>query len=421
MTERAWDAVDAVAQAITKRNYPESATVRFRPCEEPLLYGYIALGKNDEAWVDRTEQGLNRAIERAWGTGRYLGLYGGLAGLGWVVEHLSRMLVDPAQEEGAKDGELEEQVDLNADVDDAMLAELRRSRSWTGPYDLISGLVGMGVYFLERLPGVKAEEGIQLVLEHLEAISEVTAAGRAWHSGPDLLPEWQRELCPSGYYNLGVAHGIPGILHFLSEAAAAGIGAGRAGSMLEEGVDWLIAQQRAPGKLSRFSGWLAEGQDVDSRLTWCYGDLGILSVARQIVSRHSLPRWRRFADELLEHCLAWPIDRAGVADAPLCHGAMGTGHIFNRIYQAEGDERCRERALIFVDKALAMRVTDSGVGGFVAYTKPDRNGPVVWESTPAFLDGAIGIALGLLSVLTTVEPEWDRMLLTSGRSWDKVS
>src|SRR5712692_6145954 len=36
-----------------------------------------------------------------------------------------------------------------------------------------------------------------------------------------------------------------------------------------------------------------------------------------------------------------------------------------------------------------------------------------WEDDPGILTGAAGIALALLAATTSIEPEWDRMLLLS--------
>ena len=47
-------------------------------------------------------------------------------------------------------------------------------------------------------------------------------------------------------------------------------------------------------------------------------------------------------------------------------------------------------------------------------TRPDPDGPTIWEPSPDFLDGAIGVALALLAALAPVEPLWDRLLLLSG-------
>jgi lantibiotic biosynthesis protein len=284
---------------------------------------------------------------------------------------------------------------------------------------LISGLVGFGTYFLERLPRESAAKGVRAVFAHLENLSERVNGTATWYSGPELLPEWQREQCPNGYYNLGVAHGIPGIIHFLSEVTATDIvDQARSHELLAGAVDWLFAQQRPKGSQSRFASWISPGEKSrDSRMAWCYGDLGIVSVLLQVAHRTGRRDWRGFAEELLNHCLAWPPDQTGIADAPLCHGAAGVAHIFNRIYQTEGDRRCLDAALLWYQRAMAFRQTGTGVGGFSSLTRPDPSAPPVWEASPAFLDGAGGVALAFLAAVTSIEPSWDRMLLLSGTTF----
>jgi len=246
-------------------------------------------------------------------------------------------------------------------------------------------------------------------------MAEVTDMGVTWRSSPELLPESYQSRCTRGYYNLGVAHGIPGIIYFLGQVSATNIvDQERCHRLLDGAMGWLISQQRPRTARSRFSSWILPGEEPsDSRLGWCYGDLGILAVLLQ-VARHADRRdWQEFAHDLLDHCLAWPADRTGVVDAPLCHGAAGVAHIFNRIYQSEGDSRCLTAALAWYKRALAMRQPGTGVAGFTSFTAPDPSGPIVWEANPGFVDGAIGIALALLAAMTPVEPRWDRSMLLS--------
>jgi lantibiotic biosynthesis protein len=94
-----------------------------------------------------------------------------------------------------------------------------------GEYDLISGLTGLGVYHLVR-HGPAGPGLTPAVLGYLVALSEpVCRHGESlpgWWSGtgpagtPD--PGW-----PGGHLNLGMAHGIAGILALLSGAMRAGI------------------------------------------------------------------------------------------------------------------------------------------------------------------------------------------------------
>jgi hypothetical protein len=418
------EAADAVAQAVLDGNFSDGGRPH-RAEEDALLFAYMGAALGDAAWVARAPERLNAAIEHAWQRRGWAGLYGGLCGLGWAVEHVSEVLgsVDlgaaAAAPRSDPDDAVEEEDDL-AEIDGAVVLELQRHGPgpWPGQYDLISGLVGHGVYFVERLPAPAAALGLKLVVDHLEAAAKTTDTGIAWFTRPELLPEWQRTRDPEGHYNLGVAHGIPGVIHLLSEAAAAGVERERVLRLLEGGVDWLLAQKRPEGSRSWFGSRVAPGQPTDdSRPTWCYGDLGIASVLLQVGRRMRRANWSRFAHDLLDYCMgSQSMDRSGIIDPALCHGALGNAHMFNRIYQSEGDPRYRDAALTWLERGLAMRKPEAAAGGFLAFRTPPDS-PHSWEPSPSLLDGAIGVALALIAALTPVEPRWDRLLLLSGRSW----
>ena len=201
--------------------------------------------------MDLAFEHLNHAIDDAQSLMPSLSLFAGLGGLGWTIEHLLRLGRENSFSVSTAAGD---DQDSNAEIDSAMLRALEPG-VWPGQYDLISGLVGFGVYFLERLPAANAIRGIEAVIQQLDALSKLVGAGITWHSGPDLLPEWQRQRYPDGYYNLGVAHGVPGVLYFLSEVAERGLDE-RAERMLDDAMTWFLMQRRPPGALSWFSQWI---------------------------------------------------------------------------------------------------------------------------------------------------------------------
>lgn len=426
---QAWDTVENIAQAVLKKEYSLRTSRKAAPAlhEEGLLYAYVAIAADDIGWATRATECLNQAIDNASQMGSYLGLFGGLTGLGWTVEHVSDVLSrisipedaeSELPESQSESEQKEPEEDLCSDIDTAVLKALPRLKA-SSAYDLISGPVGFGTYFLERLPRKSAAEGVQAVFEHLEKLSERADVGLTWHSGPELLPEWQREKSPNGYYNLGVAHGIPGIIHFLGQAYVSGaVDPERCYRLLNGAMSWLMAKRQPAGALSWFSSWIVPGQEpAESRLAWCYGDLGIVSVLLQVSRQTGRSDWMAFAHELLDHCLAWVPERSGIVDAPLCHGAVGVAHIFNRIYQAAGNRRCLDAAIEWYQRAMNFREVGKGVGGFASLTRPDLSGDPVWEPNPAFLDGAVGIALAFLAAVTPIEPGWDRLLLVSGKKF----
>lgn len=402
------EAIDAIAQDLVTKTFGSGERPVRPPAayEEALLYGYLA-ANGDPRFSERAIECLNQQIETASEMSSYPGLHSGLSGLAWTTEHLSRLFDGGAE---AAD------EDLTADINAVLVKYLQRA-GFEHIYDLISGLVGIGVYFLERWPRPDAIQGIRLVFEHLESLAVHTDSGTTWRTGADQLPQWQARLCPNGYYNLGVAHGVPGVIYFLGQISGTGIvEQDRLRRLLDGAVAWVVAQQLPPESTSRFPSWVAPGEEpIGSRFAWCYGDLGIMAVLLQTARRVQRRDWHDFAHALLDQCLLRQPEEGDVVDAPLCHGAAGAAHIFNRIYQSEGDPRCRDASLLWLDRALAMRQPGSGVGGFSVLIRPDVGGPIAWEANPALLDGSIGIALALLAALTPVEPDWDRLLLLSGR------
>jgi hypothetical protein len=424
-TALASEAVDSIAQSLINHDYVigKEASYHYRPYEDALLYAYLALARDDIHWAHRAAECLNSAIDRADEETGYLGLFGGLAGLGWTLEHISKLFRHLSSSNDATDSPAanpvaifteDDEDDLLADVDALILRELRRDDP-SRCYDLISGLVGFGTYFMERWPKKTAVQGIAAIFDQLELLAEVTDVGITWRSNPDLLPDSDKVKCPDGCYNLGVAHGIPAIIYFLSTASHPDIvNIDRANRLLEGAMSWLIAHQLPHTARSRFSPWIIRGQEpIEGRLAWCYGDLGIAAVLLQVARRSGRTDWQEFAHALLDHCLAWPSQVSGVHDAPLCHGATGVAHIFNRIYQGDHDARCRDAALEWYKRALVMRRHGNGIGGFASLTVPEPAQSIVWEANPGFVDGAIGIALALIAAITPIEPRWDQSMLLS--------
>ncbi|HEU0032994.1 MAG TPA: lanthionine synthetase LanC family protein [Kofleriaceae bacterium] len=197
-------------------------------------------------------------------------LYGGLAGIGFSLEH-------------ALDHGIDDVLEV---IDEALLDVLDEDRE----HDLARGLVGYGVYFLERVtanPGSeRAHEGLDRVVRLL---ARATRHGR-WHHD-------------------GVARGLSGVLGFLDRVARVA-NDNRAGSLCEAHRAWFATRPRT----------------FDP--AWCEGDAGIAAAL-----------WRIAPDLARDTALACArrLD-APTRDANLCHGTAGLAHLFNRFYQASHDD-----------------------------------------------------------------------------------
>ena len=365
-----------------------------------VLYAYLGkagFGGRCEAASGRF---LEEAREAVASVTMAPALYGGFAGVAWAVAHLERKFF-------SSNGS-----DSTEAVDEALRGYLNR-RGWQSDYNLVSGLVGFGVYALERLPAPAAVACLEGVIARLAETVEREGEDITWHTRPELLPPQQREQCPRGYYNFGLAHGVPGVIAVLGAACAAGVRRRKARRLLDGAVTWLLRQKRKDENGSRFPAWVAPGGKSEScRSAWCYGDPGIAAALFCAARSAGEPAWEREALEIARGAATRPPDEAGVVDAGLCHGAAGLGHVFNRLYQATGDEMLGRAARFWFERTLAMRQPGRGVGGFSALGARE-DGTRYWDDDPGILTGASGIALALLAATTSFEPEWDRMLLIS--------
>jgi hypothetical protein len=162
-------------------------------------------------------------------------LYSGFCGVGWVVEHLTRDLADSED-------------DLSAEIDEALRERLADSGE-RPPYELVNGMAGFGTYLLERLHRPGAVELLGSILDQFASSVEEAPAGFTWRTLPEWIPPSQRERIRAGYYGLGVAHGVPGVIGFLASAQRAGVRDSRLQSLAEGAVSWVLAQKLPAGRV----------------------------------------------------------------------------------------------------------------------------------------------------------------------------
>ena len=366
-----------------------------------VFYGYLAQAWSRERDRRRAGQLLEEAIDLMAGAKLLPSFYAGFTGVAWAAEHLQRGLLDPDEED-----------DPNDAIDEVLLDYLDRS-PWRGEYDLVNGLVGFGVYALERLPREPAIQCLERIIDRLDEMAERGSSGTTWLSVPELLPPHQREQSPRGHYNLGVAHGVPAVIALLGGACAAGVARRKARTLLESAVAWLLAQRLSGEFESRFPRWVGpDTEPATSRLAWCYGDPGVAATLLNAARCVDEPTWKREAVEIARTAARRRSEDPGVIDAGLCHGAAGLGHLFNRMYHGTGDAQLAEAARFWFQRALEVRRLGEGIGGFLARLST-IDGEEAWVADPHFLTGAAGVGLALLAATTSIEPAWDRIMLVS--------
>src|SRR5262249_14674421 len=156
-----------------------------------------------------------------------------------------------------------------------------------------------------------------LVVKQLIARCERVDDGVTWTTPVDLLPPFQRSIAPLGYRNLGVAHGVPGVIALLARIQRIGALPEAGVRGVEGAVQWVLAQQAADDGGPRYAPWIrvgpASGQrGTRARAGWCYGDLGV--AATLLLAGRCLGRsdWSRAAVDMAKRLIPMDPSRMGV-------------------------------------------------------------------------------------------------------------
>ena len=404
--ERAWQALltlgesqaaDSARLPVSPAGQPSDPTLATGDAGIALFLAHLAHSRADDRLAEAARCRCERMIADAPRAPFHPGLFSGLLGVVWTLEQIAGRLID-------LDFEIE---DAAAAIDRALLRILRRARQpWH--YDLSGGLAGVGVYALERLPRPAACHCLARLVVHLRRASEIQSPGRAWRTPPELLPDGDRG---AGCFNLGVAHGISGVLALLAAIAGGEADAGGTRQLLTDGVEWLLAQELPPDAESRFPALAGDGAAAapGSPLAWCHGDLGLAAALLAIARRLDHQGWRRAAVRIALAAAGREPDPAHRDELGLCHGAAGLAHVFNRLYQATGEPRLAGAAGCWFARTLDA-LDERRTAGAPAWRAEQQKHPKLrWQR--GFLNGDAGIGLALLAAVSPREPRWDRALL----------
>jgi lantibiotic modifying enzyme len=358
-----------------------------------LLHAYLAFHGAGDDYSDTAIRLLDQAADAAAVEKMSSSLYLGFSGIAWSAAHLTGHLFT-------------EEEDGNIEVDEMLLQSLLRA-PWDGTYNLFNGLVGLGIYALERIPRPSAVRCLEAVIAQLASRAEHTPEGATFFSPVETLDPKYHQVFPRGTYVLGMAQGIPGVIALLGAACHAGIATREARPLLDATVSWLLAREQPPDSDYRFPHYYSPGvEPYRSRLAWCFGDLGIAASLLMAARGANEPVWESEARRIARAAASRRMEN-NVLDAGLCHGSAGVGHVFNRLYQATGDKEFGKAALFWFHHALGLRNPGVGIGGFRM-----SSGSGEFDE-PGFLVGATGIGLALLAAVSDIEPAWDRALLIS--------
>lgn len=348
----------------------------------------------DEGFAEAVRSSLFSAAQRFVLHPTGVGLYRGGSGVSWAIRRLPRHADD--------------RLVAVADRIDLLLARRLEQQPWEGDYDLVSGLAGIGAYALEGRDTETGRDLLEAVIDHLAMLAVEVGPGVAWYTPPERLPAWQAAQAPNGLFNVGMAHGVPGVVALLGGAVEAGVAAEVARSLLEGAVAWILAQDDG----ERMPSWVAlhKGPQPGRNLAWCYGDPGVAAALAVAARATGEERWQRKAVRLAVRSAEREPAGERIDDASLCHGAAGLAQVFSRLHEWTGEPRLEAAAREWVDRTLAMRDLHQKFAGY-PFAGQNEDGTTSLSAAPGLLEGAAGVALSLLAADDPSAVSWDHFLL----------
>ena len=399
--ERALRAVDGIATASSKPSTGERRDPSLSGGLSGLavLHAFLERAEGSGRHEDLARSYLGESIELLAAQPLGASLYAGFTGVAWAAELVDGLL--------GSDGD-----DPNEAIDDLLSRLLARPDWDRASYDLIYGLTGLGVYALQRWPRPSAADHLELVVERLRERARHDEYGSYWWTSPALfLNPSQQERYPSGGVDLGVAHGVAGVIALLACVHRLGLAEATTYPLLLGAVRWLLRHAVPTGTGPTIPYLIAPGvPSVPARSAWCYGDPGV--AAALLLASHSTgdAALERTAVALACRAAERPIGETGATDGGFCHGSAGLAHLFNRMYQATREPKLADAALLWLERTLEQ--CEHAEGELTVRPGQARR-DVPWNGA-GLLEGAAGVALALLAAVTPIEPVWDRMFLVSG-------
>jgi lantibiotic biosynthesis protein len=329
--------------------------------------------------VDNLQAGNSRLVKYTFGSGA--------AGFGYMMSFLEkRKFIE---------------MDLRQEMEelDQYLFEEAIRQVKTEAVDYLHGAMGVLHYFTTRMN----EEHIRQYAD--QVIVQLDNKAIYDDKGMRLENIFSGNEHP-GEYNLGLSHGLSGILLILINAFRYSEHKKLIQNMVGEGVRYILHHRQdvdfANGIYNYFPLVVNEktgGLSESNRLGWCYGDLNqvlLLNRAGRLLDRENYIKLAQLIG--LQTLLRTDANSTLVMDSHFCHGSSGLAQFYRVLHQVTGHEGYRAGYEQWMEQTLLHIEREMATGKYAG-------------RETQFLEGLVGVALTLLSYVSGKELQWSRCLL----------
>lgn len=385
-----------IAEALKNKVSTEASDAGLFSGMSGISLFYYELGKvsGDKEYFNLAGKYLAEVFEKINTGFNYPTYCSGLAGVGWLLKFYT-------DEDFLDAEELEVLNDFDTYLHQTMLQYLDSKL-----YDYLHGAVGIGLYFLSRLPKSDAVKALEMLVDGLDRIS-VHDKVKKWCWWENSDPNNQNNKI----INFSLSHGIASVANFLGRCVKAGIAVEKSRNMLDSTLRYMLENRNSADKESCFPIYLSNSERYCvSRLAWCYGDPGMCTALWQTATITGNSELESIClNAMIQAAKCRNLQEARIFDAGICHGTAGLALIFSRMYKNTKLAIFGEAAEFWREQTIGFAVQKEGIAGYQAWNSKQKE----WISLTGLLDGAAGIGLVLLALEENGSQNWDELLLLS--------
>ena len=201
-----------------------------------LLYSNLYIATRKDGYLKKSINILDQSIKLLSDGKGGLTLANGVAGVGWLIKYLIR-------KEILSQADAETLIDFNEALAESLKVDSLKENKY---YDLLFGLIGKGIYFLEDCKAEQSEP-LEMIFLRLKDLAIETEYGKLWYA---VLGKEQRNE-KEDYFDYGLAHGLPSIIIFLSKLSNKGLYKEECKHLIQSIVTYL-QKQRITNSITEF-------------------------------------------------------------------------------------------------------------------------------------------------------------------------
>jgi lantibiotic modifying enzyme len=323
----------------------------------------------------------------------YLSIGSSSASSIWLIDQLISMkLLDEEESSQSKFW-----VDLA--VESTFLDELESNR-----HDLFYGFIGKGLMAIEHNRRT-AEPFIIKIVDALLKNIKYDADGGYW-----MTPK-PPYIGTSHIVNLGIPHGILGILLFLFKCVDIYDLNPSVKGAIDDVALWIRNRLTKENNLLPYE--YSDQKSGSGNLGWCYGDLGLTYTLFRHYKYSSDEKSLEKANKLLSRAASrehmqgvWYYPEFNLYDMCLCHGTSSIMYMYKKIFELSGNSLAERESYKWLNETVnSLEKYFQNIKIIESHQYKNFN------TSCSLLNGLSGVGLVLLSFANPSRTEWDKVLL----------